>query len=40
MIFDIHIEQGRTDWRTLVNFIFQVEVLTSTAKGHIIVHAL
>ncbi len=39
-IFHVHIEQGRTDWRTLVNSIFRVEALVSTPKVQNIMHAL
>jgi hypothetical protein len=39
-IFHVHIEQGRTDRRTLVNSILQVEALTSTSKVQSIMHAL
>jgi hypothetical protein len=40
IIFYVHIEQGRTDKRTLVNFILQVEEITSTAEVQSIMHAL
>jgi hypothetical protein len=40
IIFHVHIEQGRTDLRTLVNSIFQVEALASTPKVQSIMHAL
>jgi hypothetical protein len=40
IIFHVHIEQGRTDRRTLVNSILQVEVLASTPKVQSIMHAV
>ncbi len=40
IIFYVHIEQGRTDRRTLVNFILQVEELTFTPKVQSIMHTL
>ncbi len=40
IIFHVYIEQGRTDQRTLVNSILQVEALTSTPKVQSIMHAL
>jgi hypothetical protein len=39
-IFHVHIEQGRTDRRTLVNSILQVEALASTPKVQCIMHTL
>jgi hypothetical protein len=39
-IFHVHIEQGRTDRRTLMNTILQVEALSSTPKVQSIMHAL
>ncbi len=39
-IFHVHIEQGRTDRRTLVNSILQVEALASTPEVQSIMHAL
>ncbi len=39
-IFHVHIEQGRTDRRTLANSILQVEALASTPKVQSIMHAL
>lgn len=39
-IFHVHIEQGRTDRRALVNSILQVEALASTPKVQSIMHAL
>ncbi len=39
-IFHVHIKQGRTDRRTLVNCILKVVSLTSTAEVQSIVHAL
>ncbi len=38
--FHVHIEQGRTDRKTLANSILQVEMLTSTSKVQSITHAL
>jgi hypothetical protein len=40
IIFHVHIEQGRTDRRTLVNSILQVEELASTPKVQSIVYAV
>jgi hypothetical protein len=40
IILNIHIEQGRTDRRVLVNSILQVEALASTLKVKSIMHAL
>jgi hypothetical protein len=40
IIFPEQIEQGRTDRRTLVNSILQVEDLTSTPKVQSMTHAL
>ncbi len=40
IIFHVHIEQGQTDRRTLVNSILQVEALASTPKVQSIMHAL
>jgi hypothetical protein len=40
IIFHIHIEQGLTNRRNLVNVILRVEELTSTAEVLSIVHAL
>jgi hypothetical protein len=39
-IFHVDIEQGRTDRRTLVNSILQVEALASTSEVQSIMHAL
>jgi hypothetical protein len=39
-IFHVHIEQGQTDRRILVNSILQVESLSSTAEVQSIVQAL
>jgi hypothetical protein len=39
IIFHVDIEQGRTDRRTLVNSILQVEALTSTPRVQSIMHA-
>jgi hypothetical protein len=38
--FHVYVEQGRTDRKTLVNSIFQVEALASIAEVQKIVHAL
>ncbi len=40
IIFYVHIEQDRTDRRILVNFILQVEDLTSTAEAQSIVYTV
>jgi hypothetical protein len=40
IIFHVHIEQGRTDRRTLVNSILQVEALTSASEVQSIVYAI
>jgi hypothetical protein len=40
IILYVPIEQGRTNRTTLMNFILQVEALTSTPKVQSIMHAL
>jgi hypothetical protein len=40
IIFHVHIEQGRTDRRTLVDSNLQVEALASTPKVQSIVYAV
>ncbi len=40
IVFHLGIEQGRIDRRTLVNSIYKVEALTSTAEIQSIMHAL